>query len=61
MTESYKTRPNTLTKLTAHHHISLESTLYKSVGRGMVKLLEEPLERNLNEGNLNTQTLAADS
>ena len=43
------------------HPISLESTIYKSVGRGMVKLLEEALERNLNEGNLNTLTHAADS
>ena len=35
------------------HPISLESTIYKSVGRGMVKLLEEALERNLNESKLN--------
>ena len=35
------------------HPKSLESTIYKSVGRGMVKLLEKALERNLNESKQN--------
>ena len=35
------------------HPKSLESTIYKSVGRGMVKLLEKALERNLIESKQN--------
>ena len=31
------------------HPIALESAIYKSVGRGMVELLEKALERNLDE------------
>ena len=35
------------------HPKSVESTIYKSVGRGMVKLLEKALERNLIESKQN--------
>ena len=35
------------------HPQSLESTIYKQVGHGMVKLLEEAYKRNLNESRLN--------
>ena len=39
------------------HHPSLESSIYKQVGHGMVKLLKEAFERNLNDSRLNCSTL----